>query len=59
MAKVEKSMKIDQEDLQEIERLKQVSGEAVTFPTLARRAIKKEIAEMQKIYGKPGKEGKK
>jgi Arc/MetJ-type ribon-helix-helix transcriptional regulator len=50
MPKVDKTVKLDPEVLEEIERIKQKSNGYVTLSSVVRNGIQKELAELRKIY---------
>ena len=52
MPKVDKTIKIDPEVLEEVEKYKQKSNGYVTLSSVVRNGIQKELEELRKIYGK-------
>ncbi|MFA5423137.1 MAG: hypothetical protein WC374_04710 [Phycisphaerae bacterium] len=52
MPKVEKTVKVDPEVLERVEKLKVASGGIVTFAAIARAGISKELADLEKKFGK-------
>ncbi len=55
MPKVEKTVKVDPEVLERVEKLKVASNGIVTFAAIARAGIEKELADLEKKFGKEGK----